>query len=106
MAAVVLTKVKIYSTLWSKVKGVIGESEPKGFGEGVALPGVNSIHTFFVSFPIDLVFLDKGNRITRLVDGLKPWRVSPLVFQAKTTLELKTGSIKHLGLKLGDQVKY
>ena len=101
-----LPKVKTYSSLWQKTKGLIGETEPKGFGEGVALAGVNSIHTFFVGFPIDVVFLNSENKVEKLVEGLGRFRFSPIVLRAKTTLELKSGSIKKLKISLGDKVSF
>ncbi|OGY30414.1 MAG: hypothetical protein A3F35_01670 [Candidatus Woykebacteria bacterium RIFCSPHIGHO2_12_FULL_45_10] len=101
-----LTNVKVHSSLWQKTKGLIGEAEPESFGSGIALPAVNSIHTFFVGFPIDIVFLDKDNQVVKLAENLTQFRFSPIIFAAKTTLELKAGSIKKLKIKVGDGVNF
>lgn len=106
MGTVKLKRVRNFSSLWQKTKGVIGEVEPADYGDGIALPDTNSIHTFFVGFSLDLVFLNRESKIVRLVENLKPWRISPIVFGTKTVLELKQGSIKHLRLKVGDWVSF
>lgn len=53
----------------------------------------NSIHMFFMRFPIDAVFLDRQGRVKRVLRELKPWRVSPLVFGARTVVELPAGTV-------------
>ncbi len=106
MAIIHLKKVKTYSSFLEKVKGLIGEKEPIETGSGIALPGVNSVHTFFVGYPIDLVFLDSENRILKFAEKLPRFSFSPLVWSAKTTLELKQGSIRKLGLKIGDEIDF
>jgi uncharacterized membrane protein (UPF0127 family) len=53
-----------------------------------------TIHTFFMKFPIDVLFLDGGLRVRRVIEGLKPWRLSPWVFSAHSILELKGGVLR------------
>jgi uncharacterized protein len=105
MAQITLSGIRVFTNLWSQTKGLIGEPEPADFGSGIALPGVNSIHTFFVGYPIDVIFLDANNKVKKLLT-IKPFRVSPVVFGTKTTLELKVGSIEKLKIKKGDLVKF
>jgi hypothetical protein len=62
-------------------------------GEGLWIEPCNSIHMFFMRFAIDAVFLDRDNRVKRVVRDLKPWRVSPIVFGARTVVELPAGSV-------------
>ncbi len=60
--------------------------------EGLWLDPCAMIHTCFMSFPIDAVFLDAGCRVVRVCAALKPWRFSPWVHGAKSVLELASGS--------------
>ncbi len=78
----------------------------KDFGKlnGLLLTTTNAIHTFFVFLPLDLVFLDENYKVVRLVQNLKPFKISPVVWQAKHTLELPSGSIEKYSLKVGDQL--
>jgi uncharacterized membrane protein (UPF0127 family) len=62
-------------------------------GDGLWIEPCNSIHMFFMRFAIDAVFLDRDNRVKRVLRNLKPWRVSPIVFGARTVVELPAGSV-------------
>jgi uncharacterized membrane protein (UPF0127 family) len=64
----------------------------------------NSIHMFFMRFPLDVVFLDKESRIIHTVEGIRPWRVIPYIKKAFSTLELTSGSIKKYSLEVGDKL--
>ena len=44
-------------------------------GEGLLLPGSTTIDTTFMRYPIDLVFVDRSRRVTRIVPDLRPWRM-------------------------------
>jgi uncharacterized membrane protein (UPF0127 family) len=70
--------------------------------DGMVLTGCNSIHTFFMRMPIDVVYLDKGNRVLRADGAVKPWRLGPIVWKAKTVVELPAGTIERTGTKAGD----
>ena len=63
-------------------------------GEGVFLTPCNSIHMFFMKFPLDVVFLDRKYKVVKIMEDLKPWKISPVVFKAQSVLELPVGSIK------------
>src|SRR5580692_1541138 len=46
------------------------------------------MHMFFMRFAIDIVFLDRNDTVIRISHALKPWRMSAIVFGARTALEL------------------
>lgn len=71
-------------------------------GEGMWIAPCRGIHTFFMRFPIDAVFLDGRRRVVRLCPGLRPWRVVPIVLGAHGVLELPAGTVAHLGLVVGE----
>ncbi len=102
--AVELEKIQVADSLWQKTVGVMFW---QNFGElnGLLLTDTSAIHTFFVRFPLDLVFLNKNSRVIKTIENLKPWRLSPIVWQAKNTLELPAGSISKHKLAVGDLVK-
>ena len=64
------------------------------------------IHTFLMRFPIDLVFLDRGNRIIRVISGVKPWRLTAPVFGAHQVLEIEAGAAARNSSRRGDQVAF
>ena len=64
----------------------------------------NGIHTFFMRFPIDAVFLDRRQRVVRAYSSLGRWRVVPLVFGARSVVELPAGTVAPLALSRGEQL--
>jgi uncharacterized membrane protein (UPF0127 family) len=62
------------------------------------------IHTFFMRFPIDLVFLDRGNEIIRVMPEVKPWRLTAPVFGAHGVLEIEAGAAARNLSRPGDQI--
>jgi uncharacterized membrane protein (UPF0127 family) len=60
------------------------------------------MHTWFMRFPIDIVFLGRGNIVIKVRASLKPWRFSPMVFGARKALELSEGAVTRSGTAVGD----
>jgi len=65
----------------------------------------NSVHTFGMKYALDLVYIDKHNKVCGLVNGLKPWRIS-YCLQAKAVMELTAGSLQSLDIQRGDSCKW
>jgi uncharacterized membrane protein (UPF0127 family) len=82
------------------MKGLLGRSS-LGSGEGLLLEPAASIHTFFMRFPIDVVFLDGDRRVLKVVPGLAPWRATAS-WGARAALELGAGEAARLRLAPGD----
>ena len=82
----------------TRMRGLLGRTglEP---GEGLLIRPAGSIHTFFMRFPIDAIFLDRQHRVRRVLVGLRPWRVSPIVFGARSVVELPAGTLVDRGLE-------
>ncbi len=59
---------------------------------------------FFMRYPIDVVFIDRGQRVTKLVTGLKPWRVVWWARGARDCLELPAGALNGTETRPGDQL--
>jgi uncharacterized membrane protein (UPF0127 family) len=95
----------------SRSKGLLGR-ESLGADEGlwIAQPALAwlvpcpTIHTFFMKFPIDVLFLDGGLQVRRVIEDMKPWRLSPWVRDAHSILELKAGTLRG-SVRAGDQLE-
>ncbi len=61
-------------------------------GEGLMLPGATTIDTTFMRYPIDLVFLDRSARVTRVVHAMQPWRMVLSGGGGSDCLELPAGA--------------
>lgn len=69
--------------------------------DGLLLEPCNSIHTFFMRYSLDIVYLSKTNQVVKIIRNLKPWRMTWIYFQARKTLELPAGKLP-LEIKEGD----
>jgi hypothetical protein len=88
--AVVATSCRTARTFGTRLRGLIG-AQPLQPGQGLVLEPCNSIHMFFMSFPIDAVYLDRYNRVLRVASNLQPWQLGPTVRHARRVLELPAG---------------
>ena len=72
-------------------------------GEGLWIIPCESVHTFFMKFAIDLVYLDKNKKVRKVRHAVPPWRASAC-FSANSILELPAGTAKETGTQPGDQL--
>lgn len=73
--------------------------------EGLLLPGATTIDTAFMSYPIDLVFLDRSGAVTRVVHDMRPWRIVLGGHGGKDCLELAAGTAARSSTQVGDLVE-
>lgn len=94
-------EVEIADHPFSRMKGLLGR---KVFlnGEALIIKPCNAIHTFFMHFAIDCLFLDQGNKVVRAISDLKPWRITPPYFSSLLVIELPAGIIKASSTEEGD----
>ncbi|MFN7728283.1 MAG: DUF192 domain-containing protein [Bdellovibrio sp.] len=100
---VLLKDMSIASTSWSRLKGLLGTKD-LGEQQGLWIHACNSIHTFFMGYAIDCVFLDSKLKVKALVEDVRPGRVVWPQWGATSVVEMKSGRIKSLGVKVGDQL--
>ena len=91
---------RVATSFASRFRGLMGAAQLKP-GSGLLLPGTRSVHTHFMRFPIDVVFLDTEQRIVSVVKALSPWRLAAAK-TAVSVLELAAGQCDHLALGEGD----
>jgi uncharacterized membrane protein (UPF0127 family) len=83
-----------------RLRGLLGR-EALPVGEGLLLYPAPSIHTAFMRFPIDVVFLDRESVVVRVIDRLPPWRAAKAQ-RARSVLELPAGECARCGVQVGD----
>jgi uncharacterized protein len=86
-----------------RMRGLLGRRNLSS-DEGVLLRPAGSIHTFFMRFPIDAVFLDREQRVVRVVPNLRPWRTAG-VRKARAVLELAAGEAARVGMTPGSALR-
>ena len=75
-------------------------------GEGLWIYPTQAIHTFGMRFSIDVAFLDRRLRVKRVYHGLAPFRLTSLVWGARSVLELASGSLVRTGTTVGDELQF
>jgi len=83
----------------TRMRGLLGRAELPS-GEGMLIRPANSIHTWFMRFPIDAVFLDRDLTVLRVRSAVPPWRMAGCR-GAKAVLELPAGEAERRGLAAG-----
>ncbi len=90
---------------WQRFVGLMGKTSLP-MGEGLHIVPCNSIHTFFMRIPIDVLFLDAENKVVRRDEAMPPWRMTPPIRGARTVLELPIGTLTGSGTEIGDQLRF
>jgi uncharacterized membrane protein (UPF0127 family) len=86
----------------ARMRGLLGR---RGLdqGEGLLLRPAASVHTFFMRFPIDIVFLSRDNQVLKVAAGVPPWRTAG-ARGAKAVVELAAGEATRTGIRAGDRL--
>jgi uncharacterized membrane protein (UPF0127 family) len=88
-----------------RLRGLLGRSELPA-GNALAIAPCAAIHTFFMKFAIDAVFLDGSGRVVRALPGLPPWRATRFHRGAAQVVELPAGTLALTGTREGDQLAF
>jgi len=99
-----LPQVNRTTNAWDRLRGLLGRP-PLQIGAGLLIDPCPSVHTFWMSYPLDLIFLDAEFRLLKQVSALKPWRWANCN-GARATLELAPGSLAQLALAPGDKLEW
>jgi len=108
---VISDKAKVADQFLGRLRGWIGKTQADA-GEALWIPHCNSIHMWFMSIPIDVVFLREVKEknttryvVTSLHPGVKAWRLLPLTnWNADTVMECAAGTIDRTKLEVGEEL--
>lgn len=98
-----ISDLQIANSFWQRGLGLIPRKSLAA-SEGLWISHCQSIHTCFMSFPIDCVFVDKDLKVQAVVENVKPWRMTKIYWKASSVIELAAGSIRRLNINVGDQL--
>ena len=81
---------QVADTFAARALGLMGH---KGMphGHGLLIQPCRSIHTWFMRFPLDVIFLDKNWRVVKVGPNLKPWRLAWGGWNAVAVVEVRSG---------------
>jgi uncharacterized membrane protein (UPF0127 family) len=97
-----VARLEVADTLWTRTRGLLGR-DGLADDHGLWIKPCNSVHTFFMRFAIDLVFLDRDLIVRRVYQGVKPNRlVLPVL--AHSVIEFQSGFLKRTHFNIGERV--
>lgn len=100
---VVAEHLRVARSLRERTVGLLGTAEPPS-GDGLLIERTQSIHMFFMRYPIDVVFVNRDALVTRCVAGLRPWRVVWWARGARDCIELGVGTLAASATQVGDRL--
>lgn len=100
---VICERCEVADSAPARLRGLLGRRKLPA-GDGLLLRPSNSIHTFFMRFPIDAVFLDAELRVLRVRNDLRPWRAAS-ARRARAVLELPAGEAERRGVAPGERLR-
>ena len=100
--SVVCERCVVADRMLPRMKGLLGKRELSA-GEGLLIQPAPSIHTLFMRFPIDVVFLAKNGDVLKVAPNVGPWRMRSCR-RAYAVLELAAGEAELRGITVGDHI--
>jgi uncharacterized membrane protein (UPF0127 family) len=100
---VIAADVRVARSWWGRLRGLM-LMPALGAGKGLLIERCRSIHTHFMRFAIDALFLDREGIVLATVEAMRPWRIGRYYPGARAVLELPAGVIASTETKPGDRV--
>lgn len=102
-AELLIEQLTVADNLWSRGKGLLGKKNLPDNEALWILPG-NNIHTFFMKFAIDCIFVDKKLEIKKLITNAEPFRFVGPFWKSHSVFEVRSGFIDLKKLRVGDHL--
>lgn len=81
--------ISIAKTYYTRLRGLMFYKDIRK-NEGLFFPNCNWIHSFFMFFNIDVLYLDKDFKVVKIIKNLRPFKLVAPVFKAKHLIEFKS----------------
>ncbi|MBI2861241.1 MAG: DUF192 domain-containing protein [Chloroflexi bacterium] len=94
---------QLAESIFARSRGLLWRPPLKP-GNGLAIRPCTAIHTFLMTYPIDVLFVGHCDLVLYTITAMPPYRVSPPVFRSRYVVELPAGTIAASGTMVGDQL--
>ena len=94
-------KAVLAQTMFSRMRGLLAK-DTFCAGEALILQPADSLHTFFMRFPIDVIFLDGKDKVLKISENLPPFRFCLAPRGAARVIELPPNTIQNSSTQVGD----
>ena len=99
---VLAERAELADNMWTRFVGLMGR-QTLPLGGGLVLKPGGGIHMWFMRMPLDVIHVDKNDRVTHVLRGIKPWRFGPLFVGGKLAIELSIGTAQ--STHVGDEIE-
>ena len=101
---VLISQCWVAKTFFSRLMGLMGRKSIHS-DEAILFPRCNSIHTFFMRVPIDVIFVGRDGSVIEVLESLGQWRMTLPRLKAKHVIELKAKRSRELGVSVGAKLQ-
>lgn len=99
----VASRVRVADNFLARGRGLIG-MPPLQAGEGLVIKPCKGVHMWFMKYPIDVVYVDREDRVVDVDENMQPWRLGRPRPRARYVIELPAGAAGAAGVQVGDQL--
>lgn len=100
---ILLSDLEVARSIWRRGIGLMGKAS-MGPEQGLLILRGNWIHTHFMKFAIDCVFVDDQMVVQALRENVRPWRFLTPVWKASHVIEMPAGNIRRLKISTGEKL--
>lgn len=101
---ILATNAKLAKGFFERLIGLMFKKKLE-HGNALIIPYCNWIHTFFMRFPIDVIYINEEYKIVDSIIALKPWNITSPRIKAQHVIELPNGSLSNIEIKKGVLVR-
>ena len=99
---IVCERCLVAENAWTRMRGLLGRTGLE-LGEGLLIRPAGSVHTFFMRFPIDVVFVSRDGEVLKIASNVPAWRTAA-ARGAKVVIELAAGEADRSGISVGTRL--
>ncbi len=102
-AELMIPQLEEATSVFQRAKGLLGRADLADH-QGLWIKPGNNIHTFFMKFSIDCIFVDKNLVVQKIKSNMVPFRIAGPHWKTTSVIEVKAGTAQKWKLVEGDQL--
>ena len=102
-AELLIENLELAESLFARGKGLLGRKSLAA-NNALWIKPCNNIHTCFMNFAIDCIFVNKKMQIEKIVSIVKPYKFVGPYWKSSSVVETAAGLAEKWNLQVGDQL--
>ena len=103
--SILADEVVVADNFFTRLNGLLGKKHLQK-GKALIIRPCNAVHTFFMRFPIDVIFIDKDYKVIKIISCLKPFSFGGVCWKAILVIEFPSGTLNSSNVGLGDSLQH